>query len=241
MSDERGHDEQEALAQEYALQLLSGEELRVAAGRISSDPAFAQDVARWRGRLAPMLDEIGPSEPPSALWMRIDRATGDGASNVVILRRRVSRWRAAAAGMTAVAASLGAALYLQPKAVPVPPPFERPAAAAPLVAMLAPDGKASKVVVSWDPSARQLVLAVPGELPADAAHSHELWVIPTNGKPHSLGTLSDGTKMHMRLADALAQLLQRGATIAISVEPKGGSPTGQPTGPVVVSGALDQA
>jgi anti-sigma-K factor RskA len=47
--------------------------------------------------------------------------------------------------------------------------------------------------------------------------------------------------MHMRLADALAQLLQQGATIAISVEQRGGSPTGAPTGPVVASGALSKA
>jgi anti-sigma-K factor RskA len=47
--------------------------------------------------------------------------------------------------------------------------------------------------------------------------------------------------MHMRLADALAQLLRQGATIAISVEPPGGSPTGAPTGPVVASGPLNQA
>ena len=47
--------------------------------------------------------------------------------------------------------------------------------------------------------------------------------------------------MHMQLADALASLLQQGATIAISVEPPGGSPTGAPTGPVVASGALTKA
>jgi anti-sigma-K factor RskA len=50
-----------------------------------------------------------------------------------------------------------------------------------------------------------------------------------------------GKQMHMRLADALAELLQQGATIAISVEPPGGSPTGKPTGPVVASGSLEQA
>ena len=48
-------------------------------------------------------------------------------------------------------------------------------------------------------------------------------------------------QMHMRLADALAELMQQGATIAISVEPPGGSPTGAPTGPVVASGALQSA
>jgi anti-sigma-K factor RskA len=109
-----------------------------------------------------------------------------------------------------------------------------------MVAMLGDNG-ATKVVASWDPSARQLILAVPGDLSADPNHSHELWVIPSGGKPRSLGTMPTGKQMHMRLADALAQLLEQGATIAISVEPRGGSRTGAPTGPVVASGALKQA
>lgn len=35
-----------------------------------------------------------------------------------------------------------------------------------------------------------------------------------------------------------AALLQRGAALAVSVEPPGGSPTGQPTGPVTYQGKL---
>jgi anti-sigma-K factor RskA len=85
------------------------------------------------------------------------------------------------------------------------------------------------------------VLAVAGDMPADPAHAHQLWVIPSGGKPRSLGTMPSTKKMHMQLADALARLLQQGATIAISVEPPGGSRTGAPTGPVVVSGSLDRA
>lgn len=53
-------------------------------------------------------------------------------------------------------------------------------------------------------------------------------MIPAGGKPRSLGTMADKKHWHVRLADALAQLLQQGATIAISVEPRGGSPTGAP-------------
>jgi anti-sigma-K factor RskA len=107
--------------------------------------------------------------------------------------------------------------------------------------MLGDTEKNMKVVASWDPASRRLVLAVAGDMPADPSHAHELWVIPEGGKPRSLGTMAAGKQMHMRLADALAQLLQQGATIAISVEPPGGSPTGAPTGPVVASGSLDKA
>jgi anti-sigma-K factor RskA len=110
-----------------------------------------------------------------------------------------------------------------------------------MVAMLGDQAGGTKVVASWDPAAQQLVLAVPGNLQADSNHSHELWVIPKGGKPSSLGTMPRTKQMHMRLAQTLARLLESGATIAISVEPRGGSPTGAPTGPVVASGALTQA
>ena len=86
-----------------------------------------------------------------------------------------------------------------------------------------------------------MVLAVAEPLPADAQRSHELWVIPQGGTPRSLGTLSADRQSHKVLADALADLLQQGATIAISVEPMGGSPTGAPTGPVIATGALTPA
>jgi anti-sigma-K factor RskA len=66
-------------------------------------------------------------------------------------------------------------------------------------------------------------------------------VIPAGGKPRSLGTMGDSKQMHMRLADAIASLMESGATVAISVEPPGGSPTGSPTGPVIASGSLTRA
>jgi len=230
-------------AAEYALRLLTGDELRDADNRLESDPAFAREVARWRGRLAPLHQEVEGVSPPAPLWDRI--AVGIGTAppandNLAQLRRRVRVWRVVAGTMTAIAASLAAAFLAVPKTTIVPgPPVER-AAGAPMVAMLG-DEKAVKIVASWDPGARQLVLAVAGDMPADPVHSHELWVIPAGGKPRSLGTMGSGKQMHMRLADQLATLLQQGATIAVSIEPRGGSPTGKPTGPVVASGALHPA
>jgi anti-sigma-K factor RskA len=237
MSD-KGRD-RDTLAAEYALGVLGGEERRDASARASSDPAFAQEIARWRGRLAPLAD-AEPLDPPAGLWPRIDAAIAPrSGGNVMQLRRKVTIWQAATAGMTALAASLGLVLLQQPRTIaPLAGP---PAAATPMVAMLGNDQKQMKVVASWDPASRQLVLAVPGDMPADPAHAHQLWVIPSGGKPTSLGTMPSSNKMHMQLADALARLLQQGATIAISVEPPGGSPTGAPTGPVVVSGSLDRA
>ena len=233
--------ERDQLAAEYALGVLDGEALRRARSLAASDPEFGDQVARWSGRLAPLLDDVQPVSPPARLWSNIDRHLGGLAtpsSNVVVLHRRVNLWRGIAAGATALAASLAIVLVSQPQLAVAP---ANAPAAAPLVAMIGDDHKQMKLVASWDPAGRQLVLAVAGDMPGDARHSHELWVIPNGGKPLSLGTMPDKRRMHMQLAEALATLMQDGATIAVSVEPAGGSPTGSPTGPVVASGTLDTA
>lgn len=236
-------DEPTSLAAEYALGVLTGDDLRRARELARTDADFRSEVARWSGRLAPILDEIDPVAPPLESWNAIQRRVGGSGEggNVVQLRRRVQQWRGLAAAMSALAACLAVVMIAGiPRPSPAPVQVQRPAAA-PLVAMLGDQQKQMKVVASWDPVAQQLVLAVPGDMPADKRHSHELWVIPSGGKPRSLGTMSSSKQMHMRLADALAELLQQGATIAISVEPKGGSPSGAPTGPVIASGALTKA
>ena len=245
MTDDRtDQSEWQALAAEHALGVLTGPD-RLRAERLAArDMEFAAEVARWRGRLAPLSSEYDAVTPPSGMWARIETALGGSRSsgdNVVALRRRVNFWRAATTGITAIAASLAVVLLMQPQPASPPPPTEdQKSGAAPMVAMLG-DQDNMKVMATWDPHARQLVLAVAGDMPADPSHAHEVWVIPAGGKPRSLGTMPPTKQAHMRLAEALAQLLQQGATIAISVEPAGGSPTGAPTGPVVASGALTSA
>jgi len=233
------------LAAEYALGVLTGDELRKARELERTDENFRADVARWTGRLAPLLDEVDEVPPPHSVWSVIGKRIAPSPSNdnVIELGRQVARWRGLAAAMTAIAACLSIVLlWTLPAQRPQAPavPHSTPAPA-PLVAMLGDPGEGTKVVASWDPAAHQLVLAVPGDLQADSSHSHELWVIPKGGKPSSLGTMPRTRQMHMRLAQTLARLLESGATIAISVEPRGGSPTGAPTGPVIASGALTQA
>jgi anti-sigma-K factor RskA len=242
--DRRQSADASVMAAEQALRLLSADEASEALAREASDPQFAAEVARWRGRLAPLYDEVDAVAPPAGLWSRIEAAiTGSAPANDNLgrLRTRLNIWRSATAAMTSIAAVLALVLVYQPQlAPPATTPAAQRAPAAPMVAMLG-DKTATKVVASWDPAARQLVLAVAGDLPADPKHAHELWVIPADGKPRSLGTMGSDKQMHMRLAETLATLLQQGATIAISVEPRGGSPTGAPTGPVVASGSLSRA
>ena len=241
MTDSRTPPNDNLTAAEHALRLLPGDEQLEAAHRAASDEQFAEEVARWRGRFAPFYDEIEPVRPPSDLWVRIEAiTTGDRAvnDNFSVLRRRLIAWKSAAAAMTALAACLALVLLLEPRTVISPQP--QISAQRPMVAVLAAHGS-SKAVASWDPGGRQLVLAVTGDMPVGPNHSPQLWVIPPGGKPRSLGLMPPSKQAHLRLANAIAQLLEQGATIAVSVEPSGGSPTGAPTGPVIASGSLTPA
>lgn len=69
---------------------------------------------------------------------------------------------------------------------------------------------------------------------ADPAHAHELWLIVGDAAPVSLGLLGQTTTVALHLAP-------EGAVLAVSLEPAGGSPTGQPTGPVIAMGKLEKA
>ena len=73
-------EEGEALAAEYVLGLLEGEDLQAAEARLSSEPAFAREVAAWWDRLAPLLDERPGREPRTDLWPRIEAAIGPAAA-----------------------------------------------------------------------------------------------------------------------------------------------------------------
>lgn len=72
----------------------------------------------------------------------------------------------------------------------------------------------------------------------DPGHSLELWAIPADGKPVSLGVIPAGGKGRVALNNEQQALLGKPIALAVSLEPDGGSPTGQPTGPVLYQGAL---
>jgi anti-sigma-K factor RskA len=66
----------------------------------------------------------------------------------------------------------------------------------------------------------------------------ELWLIPAGDKPHSLGLIEPGRPVRLDVPRDLAARITTDAALAVSMEPPGGSPTGQPTGPVIASGKL---
>ncbi|NJC06042.1 anti-sigma-K factor RskA [Sphingomonas kaistensis] len=234
--------EKDIQAGELALRLLDGEELLAARRLLVEDPDFAAAVAQWESRFAPWYDEFPERALPADLWSRIEARLARGGDALVIsLKRQLRAWRAAAAigGGAAIAAAL--ALLLVPTTVtppPVAPPVESPVRGPLLVASV--DAGTTAVVGLTYLSDSGELLIVPARLAVPDRRARQLWLIPAGQAPVSLGLVEGEAPQRRVLATAVRQQIALGATVAISDEPTGGSPTGLPTGEVLGTGTLQQ-
>jgi anti-sigma-K factor RskA len=236
MSEPQDLSEAEALAAEHALGVLSAAERAEAEARAAGDPAFAALVQAWRDRLAPLGDAIPAASPPAGLWARIER--GLPANDNAAAARRLRFWRGATVGSLGLAAaSLAVAAMLASR----PPVVLPPRAPAPILnaSLVGQAGAQPLFVAAYDPDRKALIitsLAPPG---ADPVHVHQLWLIPADGKPRSLGMVEPGASKSMPMPGGMAPMLEEGVTLAVSVEPPGGSPKADgPSGPIAASGKL---
>lgn len=228
----------EQLAAEYVVGVLTSEERAVAERRIANEPGFAEEVADWQERLTPLLAEIEPATPPRVVWMRVAAQLGVSAANRPAgFWNSVAVWRGVAAVASLAAAVAVAALVLTPPRV-VTVPGQVPAAAPVLtsIALLKQEAGPTSFVVTLDKAHDRLIVAtVAGQAQAD--RSFELWVLPEGQAPVSLGVLNGREALVLDTAKLLGPDGET-ASLAITLEPLGGSPSGDPTGPVVASGAL---
>ncbi|MGH6927513.1 MAG: anti-sigma factor, partial [Dongiaceae bacterium] len=89
----------------------------------------------------------------------------------------------------------------------------------------------------------QLVLRLNIKPPRDFTDKAlEVWMVPPGGAPQSLGLFPSersGTTAVLVLPPEVVEALSSpNSALAVSLEPKGGSATGQPTGPVLFSGGV---
>jgi anti-sigma-K factor RskA len=226
-------DEDDLLAAELALGLLDAAEASAARDRLRTDAAFAHAHAQWQAYAAGLAADLGEAPPPR-VWSVI--AARLPANDDARLRGTLRMWQGGALAASLLALVLGVNLWQRTHVPPAPAPVAQ-AARAPLVAVLS--GKAGVVSVSYDPASGRLASVVSA---VDAGpRAVELWVIPADGRPRSLGVLSQDRPGWRTAPAAASQALRAGVALAVSLEPAGGSPTGLPTGPVILTGKLDSA
>jgi anti-sigma-K factor RskA len=229
-------DEDELLAAELAFGLLDADERGAAEARIDGDAAFAAAYRRWLGYAATMASGRDEAPRPS-IWAAIEIRLPANDAAIPVTPATTVRWWQASTFAAVAAAVVLAVIGVERSPLPAPAPVvvqARPAA--PLVAVLTGAPDKGVVTVSYDPISGRLTSAPVG---IDVrGHSAELWVIPAGQSPRPLGVIAAGAPGWTQAPARAIPVFAVGATLAISVEPVGGSPTGLPTGPVILTGKI---
>lgn len=227
------------LAGEFVLGVLDADTHRVVTARLQREPALAREVAGWQSRLVPMLEEIESITPPPGTWPRVRTHVGLSTAPAPVkppLRERLGFWRGfTATALVATAASLFALLVWRQ---PLPPQLHSPHPVTMLTTIANTDGSPA-FIATVDADACTMLVIPTTDASVPAGKVAELWVIPgSGGAPRSLGVRSTSDMQAIQVPVELRDLMQVAATLAVSAEPLGGSPTGLPTGRVIATGAL---
>lgn len=205
-------DQDDALAAEYVLGVLALPDRIAAETRAAKDAAFAARVAAWENRLADLNEGFDATPAPNLLPAIEARLFGTPAPR----RRPLFGWLAGA--LTAAAVAITALAFL----APAPP--------APVVATLGAETDPLRFEARHNGT--QLIVTRVAGTPAPQGQVQELWIIAPDAAPVSLGLLADAP-LTVDYPDT-----PTGWTLAVSLEPAGGSPTGAPTGPVLAAGTI---
>ena len=225
----------DALAAQYVLGTLPARGRARLARLAQSDPVIAAAIRAWEERLSPLAEGLPPVEPPRSLWPAILERIGRTGSPAAPSTGRavwatVSLWRGLA--LTGFATAIALALVL------LSPPLERPEAT--LVVVLAGQDAKPALVASADRNRRVLTVKAVQPLSPGADRSLQLWALPASGNPRPLGLVPASGVAQIALPVDAGTALQDIPALAVSLEPRGGSPTGLPTGPVLYTGPIQR-
>lgn len=222
-------DDGDGRAAEYVLGTLSLEERLAFEAALARDPSLRRAVAAWSTRLQPLADSVAPIAPPAEVRARVLSGIAPAAAPS---RPRFSivRWLAWTIGASILAGAVAIA------AVFVFTP--RPAEIGGFALLHRTDSAAHEVVAfQFDKQHKDMVILANAPAP-QAGHDYELWVLPPNKPPLSLGVVKVGKREERPFPAGAVDYMVDFANLAVSIEPAGGSPSGAPTGPVVFVGMV---
>lgn len=232
---EAGRTPDDIIASEYVLGLLSFEDRQQVEKRLIGDAAFAQLILRWQDHFSGLNSAYEPVAPAPEILARIEnRLFGSPPQEAKLSSGfwgSVVFWRS----MTALTSALAAGAA----AVAVIAISPAPSTHMSHMAELSSPNDPMAVRVDYDETTGKIIVT-PTAAADPQQKSLELWLINADGKPSSLGIIDPGTNAEMIIPPEMRGTLRNGMTLAVSLEPYGGSPTGTPTGPVLASGTTRQ-
>jgi anti-sigma-K factor RskA len=226
----------EKLAAEYVLGTLKNGARRRFETWLRDDVTLRRAVAEWEDRLSPMAEFAPNVQPSPRVWHSIETSLGLRAAHNrrpfwQKLHEDLSFWRGLSVASTALATILVAVLVTkQPE--PVIPAMS-------YVATLSDDKAQPAMVITGDAQRRRLTVKVINAQAIATDKSLELWAVPKDGAPRSLGLVADNGSVTLPLPENATPASI--PLLAITLEPKGGSPNPNgPTGPILFKGAWVQ-
>ncbi len=217
----------EMLAAEYVLGSLHGLARKRFERWMMESAKAREEVWFWEQKLGLLSAEVPEVKPPSSVWGAIERRLWQVESQGGKAQPRANyRWFWPSWSVLATAAALVMAFVLiQPSPEGSRAQFSG--------AIVQADSNDPLWLVSETGQGNLLKLRSVAASAAEAGKDYELWIVPANGQPLSLGVIPVGGLHQVTLTDQARQALSQSRTLAISLEPIGGSPTGKPTGPIL--------
>jgi anti-sigma-K factor RskA len=223
---------EDVLAGEYVLGVLEDSERAAFERQLARDPALRALVARWQQRFAELDGSAALLAVPAMLWNRIERSLAEprrtpvvaGSSFTERLWMSLGFWRAAGfAGMAATLALVVAVGVLAGRATPQP-----------LVIAVLQTGDATPGAIVEAFGDGSVVVVPLRELEVPAGRTLQVWTLWDKARgPVSVGLIDRARRARF---DVPAYPARREQLYEITLEPEGGSPTGRPTGPVLMKG-----
>ncbi|HLY05266.1 MAG TPA: anti-sigma factor [Rhizomicrobium sp.] len=224
----RDPQERDAIAGEYVLGTLDEERAGEIRHALARDPELRAAVTFWEKKLHPLSVLADPADPPPGTWTAIAARISPAATRAPSRRSAIARWQWATGGFAAIAAALLLYVVAAPRA-----PLQ-PSSSTTVAVLQSSQTRSAGWVALLGPSGLRLSELTRQTPPA--MHAYELWSIaPHTTRPVPLGVIPATGEMRVAV---LPEGVGAGATLAISIEPPGGSPTGLPTGPIVYTGVL---
>lgn len=222
-----------ALVAEYVLGLLSPSEYDRVHRLIENDQALRAERDFWVSRFSALNEGYEDVPAPDRLWAGIEaRAFGDTRAPAKSgFWESLLVWRGIAAGALAIAVAAIGFNLLQPRP-------DVSSLTTQLVAALEEEGSNVKFVALYDGTGQVRLTALSGD--AVPEKDFELWAIQGGNNPVSMGVIPANQRSTVSIAPEVMAGWGAGSVLAITLEPKGGSPSGAPTGPIVAKGAVQQ-
>ena len=221
----------QVIAGEYVLGVLSADDRRKVEARIVLDGAFAAMVNHWQSNLTSFDDAYEPITPPPQVLVAVERRLFAEQARPVVAAGGL--WNSLALWRVLTLASVAGLVTVATFATGILTPASQ---TKPLVAELTGDASTTINLLAQYDAANGALKITPVAAKQAEAKSLELWLIEGDNPAKSLGILPQTGEGEIIIPAELRPKFGEGVTLAVSVEPFGGSPTGTATGPVVAAG-----